>query len=127
MTMGEMAAVREIHRQDAIAGFDGGEIDRHVGLRSAMRLHVDMLGAEDFQGAIDRQLLDDIDVLTTAIPAFPRITFGVLVGQAGTLRLHHRAAGEIFRRDELDVFALAPFLRGDGFVNLRIDLAESVA
>ena len=44
-----MAAVREIHGQDAIARFDGGEIDRHVGLRSAMRLHVDMLGAEDFQ------------------------------------------------------------------------------
>ena len=83
--MGKMAAVREIHRQDLVARFNRGEIDRHVGLRAAVRLHVDVLGAEKFSGAIDRQLLDDVDILTTAIPAFPRITFGVLVGQTGCL------------------------------------------
>ena len=79
MPVGEMAAVGEIHREDAIARFNGGEIDRHVGLRAAVRLHVDVLRAENLEGAIDRQLLDDVDIFTTAVPTFPRITFGVLV------------------------------------------------
>ena len=125
MAVGQMTAVGEIHRQDAVARFDGGEIDRHVRLRAAVRLHVDVLRAEDFLGAIDRQLLDDVDVLATAVPTFPRITFGVLVRQAGTLRLHHRAAREIFRGDQLDVFALASFLRGDRVENFGVDLAQT--
>ena len=97
MTVREMAAVGEVHRQDAIARLDRGKVDRHVGLRAAVRLHVDVLGAENLLRAIDRQLLDHVDVFTTAVPAFPRVTFGVFVRQAGALRLHHRAAGEVLR------------------------------
>ncbi len=125
--MGKMAAVREIHRQDPIAGFDRGKVDRHVGLRPAVRLHVDVLRAEDFLCAIDRQLLDHVDIFAAAIPAFARVAFGIFVRQAGSLRLHHGAAGEIFRGDQFDVFALAPFLRGDSFVDFRIDFAEGLA
>ena len=85
--MGEMAAVREIHRQDLVARFDGREINGHVRLRAAVRLHVDVLGAEESLGAIDRELLDDIDVFAAAVPTFSRITFGVLVRQARCLAL----------------------------------------
>ena len=55
--------------------------------------------------AIDRQLLDHVDIFAAAIPSVCRITFGVLVRQAGTLRLHHRAAGEIFRRRSVSMFS----------------------
>ena len=125
MTVGEMAAVSEIHRQNLVARFDRGEINRHVRLRAAVRLHVDVFGAENLLRAIDRQLLDDVDIFATAIPAFPGITFGVLVRQHAALRFHHRAAGEIFRSDQLDVFALPLLFRGDGVKNLRIDFAQS--
>ena len=57
MPMGEMPAVGEIHRQNPVARFNGGEIDGHVGLRAAVRLHVDVFRAEDSLGAIDRELL----------------------------------------------------------------------
>ena len=33
-------------------------------------------------GAIDRELLDGIDIFAAAVPAFPGITFGVFVRQA---------------------------------------------
>ena len=122
-----MAAVREIHGQNLVARFNGGEIDRHVRLRAAVRLHVHVLGAEQSLGAIDRQLLDRIDILAAAIPAFLRITFGVFVRQHAALRFHHRAAGEIFRRDQLDVFALPFFFRADRVENFRIDLAQTAA
>ena len=85
MSVGEMPAVGEIHGQDLVARLNGGEIDGHVRLRSAVRLNVDMLGAEELPGAIDRQLLDNVHVLATAIPAFPRITFRVLIRQHASL------------------------------------------
>ena len=127
MPVGEMAAVGEVHGQDLVARFEGGEIDGHVGLRAAVRLHVDVVGAEKRLRAIDRELLDDVDILAAAVPAFAGITLGVLVRQAGALRFHHRAAGEILRGDQLDVFALPFFLRGDGVEDFRIDFAQGAA
>ena len=127
MPMGEMAAMREVHGQDFVARFKHGEINGHVGLRAAVRLHIDVLRAEESFGAIDGQLLGNIHILAAAIPAFPRITFGVFVGQHAALRFHDRAAGEIFRRDQLDIFALPFFFRGDGVENFRIDSAQSIA
>ena len=111
MAVGEMAAVREIHGQNLVARFQHRKINRHVRLRAAVRLNVDVLAAEQALRAIDRELLGRIDVFAAAVPAFPRITFGVFVGQHAALRFHHRAAGEIFRGDQLDVFALAFFFR----------------
>ena len=46
MTVGKMAAVREIHRQNLVTRFQDREIDSHVGLRAAVRLHIYMLGAK---------------------------------------------------------------------------------
>ena len=69
MPVGEMAAVREIHRQDFVARFHHGEIDRHVRLRAAVRLHVHVLRAEKPLRAIDRELLGHIDIFAAAIPA----------------------------------------------------------
>ena len=92
-----------------------------------MRLDVDVFAAEKLLRAIDRELLDGVDVLATAVPAFPGITFGVFVGQHAALRFHHRAAGEIFRRDQLDVFALPFFFRRDRVKNFRIDFAQAAA
>ena len=125
--MSEMTAVSEIHRQDAVARFDGGEVDRHVGLRAAVRLDIDVIGAKNFLRPIDRELFDDVDILTTAVPAFAGVTFGILVRQAGALRFHHCAAGKVLRGNQLDVFALPPFLRDNGVEDFRIDFTESVA
>ena len=46
MAVGEMAAMGEIHGQNLVARFQHRKIDRHVGLRAAVGLHVDMLAAE---------------------------------------------------------------------------------
>ncbi len=46
MPVRKMATVREIHRQDFVARFNRCEINRHVRLRAAVRLNVDVLRAE---------------------------------------------------------------------------------
>ncbi len=122
-----MTAVREIHRQNLVARFEHGKINGHVSLRSAVRLHVDVFAAEKPLGAIDRQLLGCVHVLTAAIPTFPWITFRVFVGQHAALSFHHRAAGEIFRGDQLDVLALAFLFRSNRIKDFGIDPAQGVA
>ncbi|MNQ61136.1 hypothetical protein D3C85_754450 [compost metagenome] len=72
-----------------------------------MRLNVGVVGTEQLFGAIDSQLLDDVDVLATTVVALARVAFGVLVGQYRALSFHHRWAGVVFRSDQLDVFFLA--------------------
>ncbi|MNZ12287.1 hypothetical protein D3C78_291620 [compost metagenome] len=72
-----------------------------------MRLDVGVVGAEQLLGAVDGQLLDDVDVLATTVVALARIAFGVLVGQHGTLGFHHRRAGVVLGGDQLDVLFLA--------------------
>ena len=84
-----------------------------------------MLATKQSFRPIDGELLDGIDVFTTAIPALLRITFGVLVRQDAALRFHDRTAGEIFRRDQLDVFALPFLFRADRVENFRIGLAQT--
>ena len=121
MPVGEMTAVREIHRENFVARLNRGEIDRHIGLRTAVRLDVDMLGAKESFRAVDGQLFGHIDIFTAAIPAFARVTFGVLVREHAALRFHHRAAGEVFRRNQLNIFALPFFFCLDRVENLGID------
>ena len=120
MPMAEMSSVREVHRQDFVARFNGGEIDCHVRLCAAMRLHIHVLAAKESFRAINRQLFSNIDILAPAIPALSGVTFGILVREHTTLRFHHCAAREILRGDQFDIFALPFFFRRDHIENLRI-------
>ena len=125
--MGEMTAVGEVHRKNLVAGFNCGEINRHVRLGATVRLNVHMLCAKQSLCTINGELLGHIDILATTVPAFSRITLRVLVCKDAALGFHDRAAREIFRGDQLDVFAL-PFLFGsDGSKNFRIHLAQVAA
>ncbi len=104
-----MAALRQVHTQHGIARLQQRGVDREVGLRAGVRLHVSVVGSEQFLSAIDRQLLNDIDVFTAAVVAFARVTFGIFVGQLRALRLHHARAGVVFGGDQFDVLFLTYF------------------
>ena len=121
--MTEMSSVREVHRQNFVARFNGGKIHSHVCLCAAVRLHIYVFAAKELFCAIDCQLLGNIDIFTSAIPPLSWVTLSVFVCENAALRFHHRAAGEIFRCDQFDIFALAFFFRGDRIESLRINSA----
>ncbi len=127
MSVGEMAAVRQIHRENLVAGFQYRKVNGHVCLRTAVRLHVDVFAAEKPLGAIDCQLFGSIDILAAAIPTFPRITFRVFVGHHAALSFHHCATGEIFRGDQFDVLTLAFFFRSNRIKDFGIHFAQCIA
>ena len=112
--VGQVAAVGQAHAQDGVAGAQQGEVHGLVGLRTGMRLHVGVVGAEELLHAVDRQLLGDVHVLAAAVVALVRVTLGVLVGQHAALGLQHAGAGVVLAGDQLDVILLPARLMGDG-------------
>ncbi len=118
--VGQVAAVRQAHAQDGVARLQQRDVHGEVGLGAGVRLHVGVVGAEQFFGAVDGQLLDDVHVFAAAVVALARIAFGVFVGQLGTLRLHHARAGVVLRGDQLDVLFLTHHFLLHGTPQFRI-------
>ncbi len=88
-------------------GCKQGVVDGRVGLRAGVGLHVGVLGPEQRLGAVDRQLLGDVDPLAAAVVAPPRIALGVLVRQHRALAFEHRPRDEVLRGDHLERALLA--------------------
>ena len=121
---GEMPAVRQVRAQHRVPRLEQGEVDRHVGLGSRMRLHVHVLRPEELLGAGDRQVLGDVHDLAPAVVALARVALGVLVRHHRAHRLQHRLGDEVLGRDQLEVARLPLGLGPDGLGDLRIHLLE---
>ena len=122
VSVGQMSPMGKIHRQNAISRLQHAEVNRHIRLAAAVRLHIDVFRSEKLLGPVNRQLFRHVDEFATSVPAAPRIAFRVLVGQDRALRLHHRSAGKIFGSDQFDVLKLPfPFVL-DGLKDSGIDL-----
>ncbi|MET3801847.1 hypothetical protein ABID70_001802 [Clavibacter michiganensis] len=120
----EVAAVRELEAEDRVARLrDGGE-DGSVRGGARVRLDVGELGAEEALGAVDGELLRDVDELAAAVVAAARVALRVLVGEHGSLRLQHRARHEVLAGDHLEGAALTPELLLEDGRDLRVDLGE---
>src|SRR5258708_39222587 len=74
MSVGEVATVGQIHRQNLVAHFQGRKINCHVRLRATVWLDVYMFCAEQSPGSIERKRFDSIDIFTAAVPAFAGVT-----------------------------------------------------
>ena len=106
--VGQVAAVGKVHAHDPVARFEDAEVGGHVGLRTRVRLDVDVLGTgEERDRPFLRKPLGDIDELAAAVVALAGQALGVLVGQPGTLGLHDRGRHVVLARDELDLVVLA--------------------
>ena len=68
----EVAAVRQVQPHDGVARLQHRRVGRLVGLRAGVRLHVDVLRAEQLLGALARQVLDDVGELAAAVIALCR-------------------------------------------------------
>ncbi|OIQ80473.1 hypothetical protein GALL_377760 [mine drainage metagenome] len=124
--MGQVAAVRQAHAQNSVAGFQHRQVHRGIGLGTRVRLHVGVFGAEQCLGTVDRQLLGDIDVFAAAVITFARVAFGVFVGQDRTLRFHHGRTGVVFGGDQLDVVFLALALGFHGCEQFRVKFGKGL-
>ena len=95
-TMGQMAAVGEVHAQNRITRLQKAEIHREVCLCAGMGLHVGMFRAEKLARAVARQIFNNINILAAAVIALARITFSIFVGQMAAHRRHHSGGDKVF-------------------------------
>src|SRR5437667_246174 len=122
----EVAAVRERHAEQRIARTQRRRVNRLVGLRARMRLHVRPRPAEQLLGALERNGLDHVDVLAAAVVALAGVALGVLVGELGTVRDQHGRADVVLGGDQLDVVVLPAVLEVDCVPAFRVGLREEV-
>ena len=95
-------------------------VDRGIGLRSGVWLHVGIRRTEQFLRAIDGQLFYFIDYFTATVVALPWISFGILVGQNRTHRLDDLWTGKILGGDQFDSVDLTFFLFGNKLKNTMV-------
>ena len=123
--VGQVAAMGEVHAQDAVADVEHGDVRGHVRLRPGVRLDVDVLRArEKRQRALLGKPLDLVNELAAAVIALARQALGVLVGQPRALGLEHRAEGVVLAGDQLDLPALTLALADHRVPQLGIDLGD---
>ena len=96
--VGEVAAVVERHAHDRVAGLEHRHVGGVVGLGAGVRLDVGVLGAEQLLGAVDRELLGDVDLLAAAVVAAAGVALGVLVGEHRARRRRAPPGGRSSRR-----------------------------
>ncbi len=80
-----------------------GQVDRHVGLRARMGLHVGRFGAEESAGPVDGGPLGPVHHLAAAVVALPGQSLGVLVGEYRSERLQDGGADEVLRGDQFEL------------------------
>ena len=114
----------ERHAEDRVAGLQKRQKDGAVGLSARMGLHIGKVAAKELLGAVDGELLGNIDVFATAVIAPARITFRVLVGQDRALGLQHRRRDDVFRGNKLNLIALAMKLTFDGLQQFWIAVSN---
>ena len=123
--VGEVPAGGEAEAHDRVAGLQQRHHHRAIGLGAGVRLDVGELAAEQLLGALDRQGLDRVRRRAALVVAAAGIAFGIFVGEDRALRLEHRLADDILRRDQLDLGLLALQFVVDRVLDRGIVFAEA--
>ena len=89
-----------------------------------MGLHVGVLGTEELLGAVDRELLDHVDILAAAVIAAAGIAFGIFVGKKRAGCLKHGLGDDVLRSDQLDLVLLTIVLFLDRIPDFGIGLLQ---
>ena len=121
----EMPARGQIQAHDGVARIEQGQKHRLVHLAAGIGLNIRETGPEQLLGALDGQVLDDVDVFAAAIIALAGVALGIFVGQDRALGLKHSLGHDVFRGDQLDLVLLATKFFFDGGKHLRISAIQA--
>jgi hypothetical protein len=124
--VGEVAAVRQTHRQVGVARLQERPERGDVRARPRVRLQVGVLGAEQLDGALHPERLGLVDLGAAAVVPTARVALRVLVRQRGPQRRQHRRRGEVLTGDQLQPGALPAQLGQHDVGDRRVGGSESV-
>ena len=122
--MREMPTVRQVHAHDRVAVLEQPDIDRRVCLRAAVRLHIDMLRAEQLLRARNRGLLHEVDAGAAAVIPVVGIPLRVLVGEDRAGCQQHRVRHHILGCNQFKTAALPVIFRANRRPHLGVKGAQ---
>ncbi len=96
----------QVHAQHRVAGLDKRKINRHVGLRTRVRLYVGVLRAEELFRPLNGQVFHLVHALAAAIVALAGITLGVFIGENRSHGRHNSRRDQILRGDQFNISSL---------------------
>lgn len=111
--VGEVAAHRQGHAHDGVAGLGEGEVDGEVGRGAGVGLDVGVLDAEDGLRALDGEGLDLVDVLLTLVVAAAGVALAVLVLEDGAGGFEDGGGDVVLAGNEAQGLRLETFLGTD--------------
>ena len=106
-TMGQMAALCQIHAHDRIAGLEQGKINAQVCLCTRMRLHIGVLGTEQLASTVARDVFHNVNILAAAVVALAWVALCILIGEHATHCGKHRRGNHVLGSDHFQVALLA--------------------
>ncbi len=118
--VGKVAAVREVHTEDGIAGLGEGEIGGHVRLAAGVGLHVGVGAAEKLLRALDGEVFRDVDEFAASVVTLARVAFRVLVREDAALRFTDGVGHEVFGGDHLQLAHLAVAFQQESACEFRV-------
>ena len=124
--MGQVAAVIQAHAHNRITRLHRGEICGEVGICTGVRLDVRKLCTVQLASALACKVLDDINLLATAVIALARQAFGVLVRKNAAHGFHHGLRREVLGCDQLDGRTLTRQLLPKRACHFRIGLLHMI-
>ena len=91
-TVGKVTTVGEAHAQHSIARLHQRHVNSCVCLRTGVRLHVCIVGVVELFSAIDRELLNHVNVFAATVVTLTGVAFGVFIRQDRALSFHDKGA-----------------------------------
>ena len=120
----EVAAHRQRHPHDRVAGLREREVHGEVRRRAGVRLDVHVLDAEQRLRALDRDRLDLVDDLVALVVPLAGVALRVLVREDRAGRLEDGLRDVVLGRDQPDLLRLPLLLGPDELRDLGIDRGQ---
>ena len=94
------------HTQYSVSRLQKSIVNRHIGLRPGMRLHICMLCPEKLFGALYCKLLHHIDIFAAAVISFSGIALSIFVCKMRADSGYNCGRNKVLRSNKLDMRTL---------------------
>ena len=124
--MCQMTAMIKAHTHDRVSRLTYCVLNSHISLSTRMWLDIGILGTEELLRTVSGKILDDIDLLASAIIPVPRIALSILICENASHRTHNSRAHPVLRCDQLNMAGLPVIFLTDSLCNFRVFIPDVV-
>ena len=125
-SVGEMAALIQIHAHNRVSRLQHGNEHRHIGLGTGVGLHIGVIAAKQLLCPLYGDGFHHVHILTAAVIPFSRVSFRVFVGEHRAHRHHHRLRHNVLGCDQLQVSGLSVVLGTNGRSYLAVVRGDQI-